>query len=214
LHEGHLAYDFMTVEQAERFHGSFYPKWKKEFYYDLMDRMNMNYDHKISKMSCGQRSQVALGLIMAQDPELMILDDYSMGLDAGYRRLFIDYLKYYVKERGTTVLITSHIIQDLENLIDKTIIIGYQKILLQMEIKKFMEMFHLYRFTLPYGSLNLDPDEVVANHESVGAGHHIYSFKPLPEIEAYLRRLSTNYQDLTEEPMTLEDAFIGLTGKY
>jgi ABC-type Mn2+/Zn2+ transport system ATPase subunit len=41
----------------------------------------------LRNMSCGQRSQVVLELIMAQQPDLLILDDYSIGLDAGYRRL-------------------------------------------------------------------------------------------------------------------------------
>lgn len=43
-------------------------------------------------MSCGQRAQVALGLILAQDPDLLILDDFSLGLDPGYRRLFVDHM--------------------------------------------------------------------------------------------------------------------------
>ena len=58
-------------------------------------------------MSCGQRSQVALGLILAQDPDLLILDDFSMGLDPGYRRLFIDYLREYAKAENKTIFTTS-----------------------------------------------------------------------------------------------------------
>ena len=61
---------------------------------------------------------MALGLILAQDPDLLILDDFSMGLDPGYRRLFIDYLRSYAKEEKKTIFATSHIIQDMERLID------------------------------------------------------------------------------------------------
>ncbi|MCF7740209.1 MAG: ABC transporter ATP-binding protein [Candidatus Marinimicrobia bacterium] len=216
LHEGHLTYDFMTVEKAEKFFSRFYPKWEKKFYYDLMDKMGMNYDHKISNMSCGQRSQVVLGLIMAQDPELMILDDYSMGLDAGYRRLFIDYLKHFVLQRNTTVLITSHIIQDLEKLIDDAIIMGYQEILLQMNIQKFIKSFHQYRFNLQETSLELHKDDHIANFETLDNEYCIYSFKDEEEIVNYINQkgVDINKEDISEVSMTLEDAFIGLTGKY
>ena len=92
LMEGHIQYNFMTIYQIEKFYASFFPNWKKEPYYELMSKLEIDENQKIKTMSCGQRSQVALGLILAQDPDLMILDDYSMGLDAGYRRLFLDYL--------------------------------------------------------------------------------------------------------------------------
>lgn len=55
-----------------------------------------------------------------------------MGLDAGYRRLFIDYLKDYVKETNKTVLITSHIMSDLVDLIDDIAIIQKDKEILQI----------------------------------------------------------------------------------
>ncbi|MEZ4998211.1 MAG: hypothetical protein R2758_12370 [Bacteroidales bacterium] len=54
---------------------------------------------------------------LAQDPDLLILD-FSMGLDPGYRRLFIDYMREYAKAEHKTVFVTSHIIQDMERLID------------------------------------------------------------------------------------------------
>jgi len=95
-------------------------------------------------MSCGQRSQVALGLILAQNPELLILDDFSMGLDPGYRLLFVDYLKEYATAENKTVFVTSHIIQDMERLIDELIILDYGKILVQESVGEFMETHKSY----------------------------------------------------------------------
>ncbi len=213
LHEGHLAYDFMTVEQVEKFYSKFFPAWNKRFYYELMDIMKMNYDHKVGKMSCGQRSQVALGLIMAQDPELMILDDYSMGLDAGYRMLFIDYLMAYVRDHKKTVFMTSHIIQDMEKVIDDVIVMGYQKILLQKPIKEFLQNFHKFIFTSA-DDIKLKQDEVVANTESLKNTYTLYSFKELNDIKKYLDQKNITYSNLIESTMVLEEAFIGLTGKY
>lgn len=46
-----------------------------------MNKLKVAPGQRISRMSCGQRSQVALGLILAQNPELLVLDDFSLGLD-------------------------------------------------------------------------------------------------------------------------------------
>ena len=114
LIENHVQYTFMNIEQIERFYSAFYPKWNKEAYYELMRKLKVAPKQKISRMSCGQRSQVALGLILAQNADLLVLDDFSIGLDPGYRRLFTEYLREYAKAEEKTIFLTSHIIQDME----------------------------------------------------------------------------------------------------
>ena len=214
LMEGHVQYSFMNIRQIERFYSAFFPRWKKDIYYELMSKLRVEPDQKISKMSCGQRSQVALGLILAQDPDLLILDDYSMGLDAGYRRLFLDYLKEYAKAEHKTVFVTSHIIQDLENFIDDSVFLDYTGVLLSMPVEKFRKQFKQYQFIVENHSLELPKDEVITNFEIIKNHATIYSFKNIEEIKNYLKSKGVAYQNLKEVPMTLEDAFIGLTGKY
>lgn len=104
-----------------------------------MNKLKVAPGQRISRMSCGQRSQVALGLILAQNPELLVLDDFSLGLDPGYRRLFVDYLRDYARSEGKTVFLTSHIIQDMERLVDDCIIMDYGKILIQKPIVELLE---------------------------------------------------------------------------
>lgn len=166
LIENHVQYSFMTIREIERFYSRFYPTWNSGVYYELMSMLKVADRQKISKMSCGQRSQVALGLLMAQNPEVLILDDFSIGLDPGYRRLFVEYLKDFVKKDGKTVFLTSHIIQDMERLIDECIIMDYGRILMQA----------------PVG-------EVISRAKSIVG-------------------------DRKAEIISLEDAFIELTGKY
>ena len=130
----------MTITEIEKFYAAFYPgQWKKEAYYELMNKLKVAPGQRISRMSCGQRSQVALGLILAQNPELLVLDDFSLGLDPGYRRLFVDYLRDYARSEGKTVFLTSHIIRDMERLVDDCIIMDYGKILIQKPIAELLE---------------------------------------------------------------------------
>ncbi|MCK4812419.1 MAG: ABC transporter ATP-binding protein [Candidatus Marinimicrobia bacterium] len=215
LHEGHLAYDFMNIKQVEKFYSQFFPGWKANYYWDLIGKLGLSDNHKIRNMSCGQRSQVVMGLIFAQDPELLILDDYSMGLDPGYRALFIDYLQEYVRGKNKTVFLTSHIIQDVEKVIDDTIIMGYQKLLLHMPLATLKESFHRYEFRNQQAVGVIKTDEKnITNVEYVNDKITLYSFKSLNDIKTYLKTLQIPNDDIVEIPMTLEEAFIGLTGKY
>jgi ABC-2 type transport system ATP-binding protein len=214
LIEGHVQYSFMNIKQIEKFYSAFYPNWKKEPYYELMSKLAVTEDQKLSKMSCGQRSQVALGLILAQDPDLLILDDYSMGLDAGYRRLFLDYLIEYAKAESKTIFITSHIIQDLENFLDDCLIIDYKSVLISMPIKEFQRTFKQFRFTAHNPDISLSKNGLIRNFEKLKDKVTIYTFAEKSELEAYLSSNNLNKSAVEEIPMTLEDAFIGITGKY
>lgn len=215
LMEGHIQYGFMNIYQIEKFYSAFFPKWKREPYFELMSKLEITENQKISTMSCGQRSQVALGLILAQDPDLMILDDYSMGLDAGYRRLFLDYLHDYAKAEHKTIFITSHIIQDLELLIEDCVILDYRGVLLSTSVNDFKNNFKQYKFEFKNkDTIHIGKNDIVSNFEILKNKATIYSFSHVNEIEKYLKDNSVQYFNLKEIPMSLEDAFIGLTGKY
>jgi ABC-2 type transport system ATP-binding protein len=215
LMEGHIQYGFMNIYQIEKFYSAFYPNWKKEPYFELMSKLEITDTQKISTMSCGQRSQVALGLILAQDPDLMILDDYSMGLDAGYRRLFLDYLKEYTTDDDKTIFITSHIIQDLEYLIDDFVILDYRGVLLSSNINELKDTFKQFKFDVEKGTnYKLEKDDVIRNFEILGNKITVFTFTNQNETENYLNSKNIKYKNLKEVPMTLEDAFVGITGKY
>ena len=213
LFEGHLSYDFMSIAEIERFYRPFFGRWRQALYYDLVDRLQLPHDHKIAHMSCGQRSQVVLGLIFAQDPDLMILDDYSMGLDAGYRRLFLDYLRRYLDQGGKTVFVTSHVVQDMESLVDEVIFLKRGGAVLQMPLATFRDRFRCFAFDLQ-GDSPPAPDAVIENIDMHGREHLLYSFAAPDRLRGHLATRWSQVRLGEERAMTLEDAFIGLTGKY
>lgn len=213
LIEGHVQYDFMNIEQIERFYSAFYPNWKKDAYYELMSRLKVAPRQRISRMSCGQRSQVALGLILAQNPELLILDDFSLGLDPGYRRLFVDYLKEYASSEEKTIFLTSHIIQDMERLIDDCIIMDYGKILMQKPVDEFLHTFRRVTCNLPE-RFELGEEKRLLNPSIIGNKLEAFTFESEQAVIEHLNSRQIPYTGLQYESMNLEDAFIGLTGKY
>mgnify|MGYP000998217004 CR=1 FL=1 len=214
LIEGHVQYQFMTIREIERFYAAFYPgQWRKEAYYDLMNKLKVAPGQRISRMSCGQRSQVALGLILAQNPALLVLDDFSLGLDPGYRRLFVDYLSDYAHSENKTVFLTSHIIQDMERLIDDCIIMDYGSILIQQPVRELLDTIRRYTCTVPEGYTL--PEDADFHHPAVIRNTlETFSFLTRQEVEARFAALQVPYSQLKCETVNLEDAFIGLTGKY
>jgi len=214
LIEGHTQYSFMNIRQIEKFYSGFYARWKPAPFWELMAKLNVSHKQKISTMSCGQRSQVALGLILAQDPDLMILDDFSMGLDPGYRRLFVDYLREYAKSESKTIFTTSHIIQDMERLIDDVLILDFNRVLVQSSVSKFMNDFKRFDFELENEQMELPKPSFIANIEKVKNRVELYTYSPENEIKKYVESYIGSVRNFTQVKMELEDAFIGLTGKY
>lgn len=214
LIEGHIQYAFMNIHQIEKFYSGFYPNWKPAPFWELMSKLKVTPSQKISSMSCGQRSQVALGLILAQNPDLLILDDFSMGLDPGYRRLFIDYLREYAKSENKTIFTTSHIIQDMERLIDDVLIMDYNQVLAQCPLSEFMGNFKRFDFELENDWVNLKNESFVKNLEMVKNKVELYTYETREFVRDFLDRNGIVYKGFTQVKMGLEDAFIGLTGKY
>jgi ABC-2 type transport system ATP-binding protein len=212
VHEGFTQYDFMSIDEIERYYQAYYPKWKKDVYYDLIDRMNVPHSRKISKLSCGQRSQVTLGLILAQSPELLILDDFSMGLDVGYRRLFLEFLRDFADSYKTTILLTSHIISELDTFLDEIIILKEGVVVMEGKREDFSENFYSYSLPASFSNV-LKTDENIINIELGKKELLIYSFADEKAIKKHLLNLGIT-QNPTQKTMNLEDAFIGLTGRY
>lgn len=216
LLEGHVQHSYMNIHQIEKYYSKFFPNWKREAYWELIKKLKVLPNQKISNMSCGQQSQVALGLILAQDPELLILDDFSMGLDPGYRRLFIEYLREYSVAEDKTLFLTSHIIQDMELLIDDCMILDYGKILIHKPTNEIMDNFKRFSFSIDSDSKvqEINKCDSLWTIEKIGAKWECYSFEDERSVRSSLESSGVKAGLITSEKLTLEDAFIGLTGKY
>ena len=214
LLENHVQYSFMNIEQIEKYYSAFYPKWNRDAYYELMNKLKVAPKQKISNMSCGQRSQVALGLILAQGAELLVLDDFSLGLDPGYRRLFTEYLHEYAKSENKTIFLTSHIIQDMERLVDDCIMMNYGKIILQKPVKELLNTLHRYTFNMDSNDIINLESEGIYHLEKIGHRGEAYSFLDTDKVKSILESRNISCSQINRERLNLEDAFIGLTGKY
>jgi len=119
LAEGHPLYRWMTVGEAVRFARRFHPTWNDALIEQILDHFGLARRAKIRRLSNGQRAQVSLAIAVAPDPELLILDDPTLGLDTVVRRDFLESLIQIIQRRGRTILFSSHILGDVERVADR-----------------------------------------------------------------------------------------------
>jgi ABC-2 type transport system ATP-binding protein len=119
LAEGHPLYTWMTVRQAVDFTTAFYANADRGLVERILEHFDLPPKAKIGRLSKGQRAQVSLALAIAPDPELLILDDPTLGLDTNVRRDFLESMIQIIQRRGRTILFSSHVLGDVERVADR-----------------------------------------------------------------------------------------------
>ncbi|MFC1762646.1 ABC transporter ATP-binding protein [Planctomycetota bacterium] len=124
--EGHRLFRWMSIKRLEQFQRAFFPKqWDSQFFYEMIEYFELSPKKKIKHLSNGQRAQVslALALTLAPRPELLIMDDPTLGLDAAIRRQFLEGMINLIMQEGRTVLFSSHILGDVERVCDRLLVL-------------------------------------------------------------------------------------------
>ena len=107
-------YPWMTAAQLGRFVGAFYPTWDQDEYARLLRVLDVPPDRRSGQLSGGTRTKLGLALALAPRPPLLLLDEPTAGLDPVARREFNDTVASMAAERGTTVFLSSHLVDEVE----------------------------------------------------------------------------------------------------
>ncbi len=122
--EGHRLITWMTIQKIEQFQKTFYPdQWDSAFFAEMIEYFELSPKKKIKHLSNGQRAQVSLALTLAPNPELLIMDDPTLGLDPAIRRQFLSGMIHLIMKQGRTVLFSSHILADVERVCDRILVL-------------------------------------------------------------------------------------------
>lgn len=122
--EGHRLFRWMSIAELEQFQRAFFPEqWDKKLFADMIEYFELSRKKKVKHLSNGQRAQVSLALALAPKPELLIMDDPTLGLDAAIRRQFLEGMIELIMRQGRTVLFSSHILADVERVADRIAVI-------------------------------------------------------------------------------------------
>jgi ABC-2 type transport system ATP-binding protein len=122
--------------------------WNEPFFNSLIHAFRLPMDRKVKEMSAGMRAQLNLALAMAIEPELLILDDPTLGLDTVARRQFLELAIDLIQKQDRTILFSSHILSDVERIADRVgVLVGGRLVVdceledLKSRIKKLQVIF-------------------------------------------------------------------------
>ncbi|MCK4997963.1 MAG: ABC transporter ATP-binding protein [Anaerohalosphaera sp.] len=143
--EGELL-DWMSVKQLIRYVSAYYDTWDHQLEERYIKDFDISLDDRVGSLSPGQRQKVAILLAIGFGPELLILDEPASALDPIARSRFLDLLLQIIQQENRTIIISSHILSDVEKVIDHTLIMRSGAILRDCSFDSLREEF--VRFTL------------------------------------------------------------------
>jgi ABC-2 type transport system ATP-binding protein len=132
---------WMKVSQAVDFVAGVHPRFDRKRALDFLARTDIKSGSSVRQLSKGMVTQLHLALILAIDAKLLVLDEPTLGLDLLFRRSFYDTLlnDYFDKER--TILVTTHQVEEIENILTDIIFIQHGKIALDVAMENLGERF-------------------------------------------------------------------------
>lgn len=116
--EDQQMYGWMTVGQIINWVAGFYPNWDSAFTDQLTDMLRLSQGTKVKALSKGQNSSLALLLALGHHPELVILDDPTLGLDPIARKDFLRHVIDLLQSNSVTVFFSSHLLYEIEPVAD------------------------------------------------------------------------------------------------
>jgi ABC-type multidrug transport system ATPase subunit len=131
---------WMRVDELIRYTRAFYPAWDDAYAEELRRTFALDLSPKIKNLSKGQKARMGLLVALAHRPELLVLDEPSSGLDPIVRRDILGAVMRTIADEGRTVLFSSHLLEEVEQVADHVTMISNGKILLSAPLEDIKEL--------------------------------------------------------------------------
>ncbi len=194
-------YPSATLEEMHRFYRGIYPKFDEDLYNRLKEIFQLPEKTPIRRYSKGMQKQAAFHLTVSTRPEVLILDEPVDGLDPVMRRQVMSVILADVAEHGTTVLISSHNLRELEDVCDHVGIMDHGKMLLERSLADMQGNTHKLQI------VGDTPAGLEILHESISGRLKTLIVRGQAwEISTKASAAKPAYYDLL--PLSLEEIFI------
>ncbi|MGH9456749.1 MAG: ABC transporter ATP-binding protein [Thermoanaerobaculia bacterium] len=203
----------MTATEIVRFCAKLYRKWDEREAIGGLERLGIPGRVPYGRLSKGQKRQVGLAIALASRPDLLVLDDPTLGLDVVARKQLFEELIGDLADRGTTVFVTTHDLPGLEGIADRIGILRDGALVLDEELEQLKWRFRRIRYATPAAAA----DEVAFEQlRAVGVRRWAAGIEAVvanysdTALERF--RSSAGVRDVEVTPMSLEEIFIALSG--
>ena len=183
--EGHFLYPGMRVRDCAKFQRAGYSRWDDAQFDQIVAHFGIAQSTYVSHLSRGQRAGVSLALVLAPDPELLVLDDPALGLDPVSRRALNETLVEFAAGGQRTVLLSSHLLDDVERIADRVMVMIDGRLQVDTTLDDFRSRVSGY----------------VVNSESVDTDR-VAAIPGLVEARRLGSRLHLTVADVDEETLT------------
>ena len=195
-----------TIRDMMRFYKGFYPNFSTERYEKLKEVFAIDEKRQIRRLSKGMQKQVAFWLALSAMPDYLILDEPVDGLDPVMRRQVWSLMMGDVSERGTTVLVSSHNLRELEDVCDHVGIMDHGKVLLERSLVQLQDNMVKLQVVFKDGMNEVPADLPVLHASKLGRIHTL--IMRMNAEEATARMAAYDPMLIDAVPLTLEEIFI------
>lgn len=196
-----------SIRDMMKFYRGFYPQFNMERYEKLRGVFSLDEKQLIRRLSKGMQKQAAFWLAMCCMPDYLILDEPVDGLDPVMRRQVWSLILQDVAERGTTVLVSSHNLRELEDVCDHVGVMSRGKLLLEHSLSELQDYTVKLQLAFEGAELPALPQEIkVLHHAQTGRVHTLICRGSAEELEQQLAALHPIFIDAV--PLSLEEIFI------
>jgi ABC-2 type transport system ATP-binding protein len=200
----------MKVSSIARFCSRLYDRWDQTSVETRLRTFGVPMSSRFGSLSKGQKKQVSLALALANSPELLVLDDPTLGLDVVARRSLFEEVIGDLADRGTTIFITTHDLGGVETFADRVGMMESGRLVLDEEVDALKSRFRRIRFATQPVAIDANVMRTtVMRSWGAGAEAIVSNYDDL----AFERMRSTSNIGAAEvEAMSLEEIFIAISG--
>ena len=195
-----------SIREMMRFYKGFYPNFSTERYEKLKEVFSIDEKKAIRRLSKGMQKQVAFWLALSCMPDYLILDEPVDGLDPVMRRQVWSLMMGDVAERGTTVLVSSHNLRELEDVCDHVGIMDHGHVLLERSLAQLQDNMVKLQVVFQDGVTEVPAELPVLHASKIGRIHTLIMRMNAEEAGARLATYNPLLVDAV--PLTLEEIFI------
>lgn len=173
----------------------------------------------LRQLSLGQKMKCELAGALLHKPKILFLDEPTIGLDAITKLAVREFIKYINKEWGTTIILTTHDMNDIEALTNKIILIGRGEILYNGSFSAIMERYGKTKtikvqFSKPYDKLELDDYEIISHNQNTAVLRN--KENTIFHAKDFISKISEKYEivDFSVEPISVDEVLANLYKDY
>lgn len=196
--------DWMRVRDHLDYAASYYSTWDKQLEARLLRDLDLRESAKVGTLSPGNRQKLGILLAVCHRPELLLLDEPVSALDPIAREQIMEMLMALLAETTQTIVISSHILHDVERLVDGIVCLDEGRLVQQRGLDELQEHYAEWWVTARQGALPRFTETYVLTQEVTGSQARLVVRDPARHLQEFMREHKV---DVQARPLTLEQMF-------